>query len=46
MRTQLTFQCPHCDQVLQATDEHRGHSFDCPRCTNMFMVPANHALLW
>lgn len=45
MRTQLTFQCPHCDQDLLATEEHAGHSFDCPSCTNMFTVPANHALV-
>ena len=34
MQTQLTFQCPHCDQRLQSLQEHAGLSFDCPQCTN------------
>jgi len=45
MQTQLTFQCPHCDQRLQSMQEHAGLNFDCPQCTASIVVPTTHALV-
>ena len=39
MTTQLTFQCPQCNQGLTAKDDHAGNPCDCPQCATMLIVP-------
>src|ERR1051325_3672239 len=36
----MKFECPHCAQNLEISDEWSGNSVDCPTCQNLLTVPA------
>lgn len=35
----ITFSCPHCDQVLEAADGYAGQIIECPGCQAEITVP-------
>ena len=37
---EIRFECPHCEQSLEAPSDMAGESIDCPSCGNPIDVPA------
>ena len=35
----FTFNCPECDQPLEAQDEWRGRKVQCPSCNSIIVIP-------
>jgi Zn finger protein HypA/HybF involved in hydrogenase expression len=36
----MKFECPHCAQNLEVSEEWAGHTVDCPSCQEALIVPA------
>jgi formylglycine-generating enzyme required for sulfatase activity len=41
----LKFDCPHCNQSLEAPEELFGQSVDCPACKGLIVIPNPRAVL-
>lgn len=35
----FTFNCPHCDNPLEAQEEWRGQQANCPSCNSPIIIP-------
>ncbi len=38
--SEFTFNCPHCDQSLEATEDLLGQTLECPACKGSIQLPA------
>ena len=42
--TDIKFNCPHCGQSLEAPEDMRGLSIECPSCNKSFISPPPHTI--
>jgi predicted amidophosphoribosyltransferase len=41
----ITFECPHCQQVLEAPPDLAGQTIECPACGQPIVIPATDAVV-